>query len=74
MRPIAWGTIWFFIGLIGWVTFSILGALEELTTAKISSITMFLIYLFGLLFFFSLPIAILVEIIRWIKRKRKSES
>ncbi len=74
MRPILWGIILFFIGLVGWVTFSIVGGLEKFTTAKLSSITAFLIYLFGLLFFFSLPFAILVEIVEWIKRKRKFRS
>ncbi len=74
MRPILWGTIWFFIGLVGWVTFSIVGGLEKFTTAKLSPITIFLIYFFGLAFFFSLPIAILIEIVRWIKIKRKLKS
>lgn len=74
MRPVAWGIIWFFIGLVGWVTFSIFGAFEKFTTAKLSPLTIFLIYFFGLTFFFSLPIAILIEIVRWIKIKRSSKS
>jgi len=69
MRPILWGIILFFIGLVGWVTFSIVGGLEKFTTAKLSSITIFLIYLFGLLFFLSLPVAITIEIIKWIRSK-----
>ncbi|ADB58454.1 hypothetical protein Arcpr_1405 [Archaeoglobus profundus DSM 5631] len=71
MGPIFWGIILFFIGLVGWVTFSVVGALEKFTTAKLSSIT--LIYFFGLTFFFSLPIAILLEIVKWIKTKRKTK-
>lgn len=67
MRPILWGTIWFVIGMVGWVGFSILAGLLG------NGFLMFLYRAFGMVFFFSLPVAIIVEIICWIKQKRKEK-
>ncbi len=72
MRPIIWGTIWFVIGMIGWVTFSVFAGICEVTTPGKCGLLTLLVYFFGLLFFFSLPIAILVELMQFFK-KRKDE-
>jgi len=32
MRPILWGTIWFVIGMFGWLTFSCIGGTGEAVT------------------------------------------
>ena len=67
MRPILWGTIWFVIGGVGWVVFSILAGIG------VGGFVIFLYQAFGLVFFFSLPIAIIAEIIHWIKQKRRKK-
>jgi len=71
MRPILWGTIWFVIGLIGWIAFSVIGGFTRGLSAQVNPTLHFFIYLFGLIFFLSLPIAIIAEIIRWIRKRRK---
>jgi len=70
MRPILWGTIWFFIGMIGWITFSTICGLSLGFTGECSGILLFLVYFFGLLFFFSLPVSIIVEIVKFVKSKK----
>jgi len=71
MRPILWGTIWFVIGLIGWVVFSIFAALSSFGGHQ-SILMMVLMYIFGIVFFFSLPVAVIAEIILWIRRRQKN--
>lgn len=56
----------FGIGAVGWVI-SVVLAVVTLGAAKI------LTYIFGILFIASLPVALVVELILWI-RKRKSKS
>lgn len=74
MRPILWGTIWFVIGMIGWIIFSVLGGTLEGVTGEAQPLLKFFMYFFGVIFFFSLPVGIVAEIICWIrKRKRKKQ-
>jgi hypothetical protein len=71
MRPIHWGVIWFFIGMVGWVFFSVIVGVgtglagQELSEAP--PLLLALMYLFGIAFFFSLPVAVIAEIVRWRK-------
>ncbi|MCX6684065.1 MAG: hypothetical protein NTZ37_04980 [Methanoregula sp.] len=58
MRPILWGVIAFAVGFMGIIAFRG-GSAKELTV------------LFGIIFLFSLPIAIIAEIILWIQNRRK---
>lgn len=69
MRPIAYGLICFFGGGVLWFLFSITAALEQITGEV--GVSTVLMYIFGLLFFFSLPVAIVAEIVRWWRRKRQ---
>ena len=64
MRPIFWGIILFLIGLAGWfisVIFSVV------TLGGFRSVGNF----FGLLMLASLPVAIVLELVRWARRKLK---
>lgn len=69
MRPIAYGLIVFFGGGIMWVLFSVLAGTE--TAFQGTSQFMPLVYVFGMLFFFSLPVAVGAEVIRWARRRRQ---
>jgi len=71
MRPIYWGTIWVFIGMIGWVVFSIVGGTIEGLGGERNQVIFSLVYFFGFLYILSLPVAIICEFIRWIKNRRK---
>jgi len=69
IRPILWGTIWFVIGIIGLIAVGVIGGL--LSFPKQVVVSFFL--LFGAIFFLSLPVAILAEIIRWVKQRRREK-
>jgi len=69
MRPIYWGVTWFFIGMVGWFFFGVIVELQE-ALGEVNPLILALVYVFGALFFFSLPIAIVVEIVRWRRRRR----
>jgi hypothetical protein len=71
MRPLLWGTIWFAIGLVGWIAFSVIAGIGGAITGTPDPLMMGFVYLFGILFFFSLPIAIIAEIILWIRRRQQ---
>jgi hypothetical protein len=71
MRPIGWGLIFFLVGIIGWLLFSIIGGIGGAITGGVPSIVMFWVVFFGVLALFSLPIAVIIEIVRWIKRKKE---
>ena len=73
MRPFLWGTIWFSIGLFGWVAFSVMYGILAGLGSKIPTTGYFLIDLFGIIFFFSLPMDLVAEVARWRRRKIKSE-
>lgn len=63
MRPILWGTIFLCVGAVGWVI-SVVFVVITLGAFKISS------YVFGVLFVASLPIALIFELFRFIKKKQ----
>ncbi|MEK9180601.1 MAG: hypothetical protein AAB897_04285 [Patescibacteria group bacterium] len=63
MRPILWGIILFLIGAVGWV-FSVVLAVITLGTFK------FLTYVFGVLLAASLPVTIIFELVRWLRKKK----
>jgi len=67
-RPIVWGLILTVIGGVFWVIFSIFAAFEQL--AGKAGIFTVLVYIFGILFFFSIPVAIIIEIANWIKGRK----
>jgi hypothetical protein len=71
MRPIHWGVIWFFIGLVGWVSFSVFAGMAAFA-GQSAPLIYGLMYLFGIAFFFSLPVAIIAEIVRWRRNKTRS--
>ncbi|MEM3475369.1 MAG: hypothetical protein QW589_08065 [Candidatus Bathyarchaeia archaeon] len=68
MRPIVWGFILMVVGGIFWVMFSVLAVFEALV-GEVGSMTA-LMYVFGILFFFSLPVAIVIEVINWVRKRR----
>ena len=65
MRPILWGIILFIVGAVGWVI-SVVFAVVTLGTLKL------LTFVFGALFIFSLPVAVVLELTKWLKRKKRS--
>ena len=71
MRPLLWGTIWFIIGMVGWVTFSIICGVSLGVSGECSGVVLTLVYFFGLIFFFSLPISIVIEVIKFAKNRGK---
>ena len=71
MRPIGWGLIFFLIEISGWLLFSIICGVGGAITGYVPAIVKFWLALFGLLAFFSLPIAVIIEIARWAKAKRR---
>lgn len=73
MRPIYWGVIWFFIGMVGWVFFGVIAGVAEFA-GEASPLLSGLMYLFGIVFFFSLPVAIVAEIVRWYRTRKHIEA
>ena len=71
MRPAAWGFIVSIVGCFFWIIFSVMGGLGEWATGQADPQTLALVYLFGIMFFFGLPVAILVEIAQWARRRKK---
>lgn len=69
MRPIVWGFILMVVGGIFWVMFSVIGALGEVATGQKSPLMLALMYIFGIMFFFSLPVAFVIEIVNWFRRR-----
>jgi len=74
MRPILWGIIWFFIGMVGWICFSVILGLAMGLRAEADPLLLALVYLFGMLFFFSLPVTAIAEVIIWIKKRKKPKA
>ena len=64
MRPMAWGTIWFVIGLVGWAFFVEQTGDYMRVGAKLPGMLRFLVNLFSSIFFFSMPVAFAVELIQ----------
>jgi hypothetical protein len=69
MRPILYGLITFFGSGVLWWLFSVSAGLEMF--AKGSSSQMALVYLFGIIFLFSLPVTVIAEIVRWARGRRR---
>jgi hypothetical protein len=65
MRPILWGVIGFVVGFLGWVGFNLM-SLGTYLHGGPNWLVQGGTFLFLLLFLFSLPIAIVAEIIIWI--------
>jgi hypothetical protein len=70
-RPIFWSAIWFIISIILWVNLSIAGGLIEGFTGERVALLYGLVIFFGACAIFSLPVGIIVEILRWILKKRE---
>ena len=58
------------VGGIFWVMFSIVYGIIGGLSGETPVLGMALIYLFGMLFFFSLPVTVIIEIVNWAKRRR----
>ena len=71
MRPIAYGLIIFFGSGVLWFLFSVLVGFEAAFSG--TSQWMIPMYIFGAIFFFSLPVAAVAEIVRWWKRRQRRE-
>lgn len=70
MRPIIWGVILTFMGGFFWVIFSVIYGIGLGLGGTQNPTLQALVYIFGFLFFFSVPIAIVAEIVRWARRRR----
>jgi hypothetical protein len=70
MRPIVWGIILTVIGGFFWVTFSVIYGVGLGLGAPSNPVLQALVDIFGFLFFFSVPIAIVAEIVMWARRRR----
>jgi predicted membrane channel-forming protein YqfA (hemolysin III family) len=71
MRPIAYGLIIFFGSGVLWFLFSVLAGLEAAFSG--TRYWMILVYVFGAVFFLSLPVAAVAEIVRWWRRRQRRE-
>lgn len=65
MRPIVWGIIFLVIGGFFWVSFSVMYEVGLGLDAHGNPVLHALVYVFGVLFFFSIPIAVVAEVVRW---------
>ena len=71
MRPIGWGFIATIGGGILWTMFSVVGAFGEFASGQKDPFMLALVYIFGVMFFFSIPIAIVGEILLWARRRKQ---
>lgn len=69
MRPLAWGIIAFVVAIIFWLIFSVIAGIEAGFAG--TETYMPLVWLFGLIWMFSLPATITIEVVMWIRRRRK---
>jgi hypothetical protein len=60
-------------GGILWVLFSAVAAAGEFGTGRVDPGMMTLVYLFGILFYFSLPVAIVIEVVNWTRRRKQKQ-
>jgi hypothetical protein len=56
--------------MVGWIAFSVIYGVGLSLGASPNPTLQAFVYLFGAVFYFSLPVAVVAEIIRW-RRKRK---
>lgn len=71
MRPIGYGLITFFGSGVLWFLFSVIGGIGEAVSGDTSLLPS--IYFFGAIFFLSIPISIIAEIIQWRRRKKETK-
>jgi len=72
MRPILWGILWFFVGAVGSLLLSGTAYMERMTVGEVFILTLAFLQVFSFIFYFSIPVALIVEVVRWIRgRKNK---
>ncbi len=71
-----WGFILAIVGCFFWVIFSAIVGVTEGLGGDTGLMGNFLVYLFGSLFFFSIPVTSVIEGVKWFKHRnmKKSES
>ncbi|MEM2107644.1 MAG: hypothetical protein QXV46_07545 [Candidatus Bathyarchaeia archaeon] len=69
MRPIVWGFILAVVGCFFWIIISVIYGIGLGLGAKENPTMQGLVYLFGSLFLFSVPVALVIEIVNWIRLK-----
>lgn len=74
LRPIAWGFIATIGGGVLWILLSWAGAIGELATGEKDPVMLALVYVFGVMFLFGFPTAIVAEILLWVRRRRKRQA
>jgi len=71
MRPIVWGFIISCVGGFFWLLFSVtFGVIFGLTGEPVPLYYRALVYISGLAMYLGLPIAVIIELILYIRRKR----
>jgi hypothetical protein len=70
MRPIEWGAIFFTVGMLGWLAFSAISEVNAVLGHEAPPRLWALGRLSEALFFLSLPVAVVAEVIGWIMRRR----
>lgn len=84
MRPITWGLILTVISGLCWLIFSVIvgfiGHAAGLAAAGAKGasstptpVTLGLVYFFGLIFFFSVPVTVGIEVWNWYKRRKEQK-
>jgi hypothetical protein len=58
--------------MVGWIAFSVIYGVGLGFGASPNPELQAFVYLFGLIFFFSLPVAFIAEIVRWRRKKTKA--
>jgi len=72
MRPILWGILWFFVGAIGSLLFSGSVYWQRRFVGEVFILTLVFLQVFSFIFYLSIPVALIAEVIRWIRgRKNK---
>jgi nitrate/nitrite transporter NarK len=70
-RPIFWSVLWFLVSLVLWINLSIVGGLIEGFSGERVQLLYGLVIFFGICTMFSLPIGVVVEILRWLLKKKE---
>ena len=69
MRPIVWGLVLMVVGGLFWTMFSVIYGIISGFGGEESVQGRFLVSTFGILFFFSLPCAVLLEFVSWLTHR-----
>jgi len=72
MRPIVWGLIVFFICGVLWLMSTIFAALEAFGGTVGVFTWIFVLTMLGT--FLSIPVAIVAEVIRWLKHRKQKQA